>query len=83
VGGIGRWNAWIQPWGGGVNWLVTGVDVGLICGGKISWGTRFCTENVDICTVKTHLVSKSEFKQEWMYVKTTDIGSRRKTASLA
>jgi hypothetical protein len=28
---------------GGVEWLVTGADVGTICGGKISGSTRFCT----------------------------------------
>jgi hypothetical protein len=63
--------------------LVTGVDVGVICGGKISGGTRFCTERVDVCTVKTHLVSKAELKPEWLCMKTTDTHSRRKTASLA
>jgi hypothetical protein len=41
---------------GGVEWLVTGADVGTICGGKISGGTRFCTEHVDLCTVKNHLI---------------------------
>jgi hypothetical protein len=68
---------------GGVEWLVTGVDVGLICGGKISGGNLFCTENVNICTVKTDLVSKAELKPEWLYMKKTDTHSRRKTASLA
>jgi hypothetical protein len=56
---------------------VTGCNVGLICGGKISGGARFCIENADVCTVKTHLVSKAELKPEWMYMKTTE------TASLA
>jgi hypothetical protein len=28
---------------GGVEWLVTGADVGTTCGGKISSGTHFCT----------------------------------------
>jgi hypothetical protein len=37
VGGIHGTNR------GGVEWLVTGADVGTICGGKISGGTRFCT----------------------------------------
>jgi hypothetical protein len=36
---------------GGVEWLVTGVDVGLICGDNIIGGARFCTENADVCTV--------------------------------
>jgi hypothetical protein len=44
---------------GGVEWLVNGVDIGFISGDNISGGTRFCTENVDVCTVKTHLVSKA------------------------
>jgi hypothetical protein len=68
---------------GGVEWLVTGVEVGVICVGKISGGTRFCTESIEVCTVKTHLVSKAELKPEWLYMKTTDTRSRRKTASLA
>jgi hypothetical protein len=68
---------------GRVDWLVTGVDVGMICGGKISGGTRFCTESVDFCTVKTHSVSKADLKPEWLYTKTMDTCSRRKTASLA
>jgi hypothetical protein len=63
--------------------MVTGGDVGLICGGMISGGSRFCTENADVCTVKTHLDSKAKLKPEWMYIKTTDTQSRRKTASLA
>jgi hypothetical protein len=67
---------------GGVEWLVTGADVGTICGGKISGGTRFCTENVDLCTVKNHLISKADLKSEWLYMNTTDTRSRRKTASL-
>jgi hypothetical protein len=58
-------------------------DVGLICGGKISGGNRFCTESVDVCTVKTHLVSKSGLKPEWLYMKTIDTRLRRKTDSLA
>jgi ABC-type tungstate transport system substrate-binding protein len=33
---------------GGVEWLVTGVGVGVICGGTISGGTRFCTESVEL-----------------------------------
>jgi hypothetical protein len=69
---------------GGLEWLVTGADVGKICGGKISGDTRFCTENVDLCTVKNHLISKDDLKSaEWLYMKTTDTHSRRKTASLA
>jgi hypothetical protein len=68
---------------GGVEWLMTGADVGTICGGKISGGTRFCTEHVDLCTVKTHLISKADLKSEWLYMKTTYTRSRRKTASLA
>jgi hypothetical protein len=67
---------------GEVEWLVIGSDVGVICGGKINGGTRFCTENNDVCTVKTHLVSKADLKPEWLYMKTTDTRSRRKTASL-
>jgi hypothetical protein len=63
----------------GMEWLVTGVDVGVICGGKISGGTRFCTESIEVCTVKTHLVSKAELKPEWLYMKTTDTCLRRKT----
>jgi hypothetical protein len=47
---------------GGVEWLVTGADVGVIRGGKINGGTQFCTENIDVCTVKTHLVSKADLK---------------------
>jgi hypothetical protein len=47
---------------GGVEWMVTGADVGTICGGKISGGTRFCTKHVDLCTVKTHLKFKSRFE---------------------
>jgi hypothetical protein len=62
---------------------VTGVDVGVICGGKISGVTRFCTEIVDVCTIKNHLVSKAELKPEWLYMKTMDTHLRRKTASLA
>jgi hypothetical protein len=53
VGGIHGYNH------GGVEWLVTGVDVGVICGGKISRGTPFCTESIEVCAVKTHLVSKA------------------------
>jgi hypothetical protein len=68
---------------GGVELMVTGGDIGLICGGKISGGAWFCTENADVCTVKTHLVSKVELKPECMYMKTTDTHSRRKTARLA
>jgi hypothetical protein len=68
---------------GGVEWMVTGADVGTICGGKISGGTRFYTEHVDLCTVKTHLISKADLKSEWLYMKTTYTRSRRKTASLA
>jgi hypothetical protein len=68
---------------GGVEWLVTGADVGTISGGKISGGTRFCTKHVDLCTVKTHLISKADLKSEWLYTKTTDTRSRRKTASMA
>jgi hypothetical protein len=68
---------------GGVEWMVTVGDVGLICGGKISGRTRFCTENADVCTFKTHLASKAELKPEWMYKKTTDTWSCRKTTSLA
>jgi hypothetical protein len=56
---------------GGVELLVTGADVGTICGGKISGGTRFCTEHVDLCTVKTQLISKADLKSEWLYMKTT------------
>jgi hypothetical protein len=77
VGGIHGTNQ------GGVEWLVTGADVGTICGGKISGGTRFCTENVDLCTVKNHLISKADLKSEWLYMKTKYTRSRRKTASLA
>jgi hypothetical protein len=77
VGGIHGTNR------GGVEWLVTGAEVGTICGGKISGGTRFCTEHVDLCTVKNHLISKADLKSEWLYMKTTDTRSRRKTASLA
>jgi hypothetical protein len=68
---------------GGVEWLVTRADVGTICGGKISGGTHFCTEHVDLCTVKTHLISKADLKSEWLYMRTTYTRSRRKTASLA
>jgi hypothetical protein len=68
---------------GGVELMVTGADVGTICGGKISGGTCFCTEHVDLCTVKTHLISKADLKSEWLYMKTADTRSRRKTASLA
>jgi hypothetical protein len=68
---------------GGVEWLVTDADVAMICGGKISGGTHFCTENVDLCTVKTHLISKADLKSEWLYMKTADTSSRRRTASLA
>jgi hypothetical protein len=62
---------------------VTGVDVDMIYGGKISGGTRFCTESVELCTVKTHLVSKADLKPEWLYMKTTDTRLRRKTAILS
>jgi hypothetical protein len=65
------------------DWLVTGVGVGVICGGKITGGTRFCTESVELCTVKTHLVSKAHLKPKWLYMKTTDTRPRRKIASLA
>jgi hypothetical protein len=68
---------------GGVEWLVTGADVGGICGGKINGRTRFCTENIDVCTVNTHLVSKADLKPQWLHMKTTDTRSRRKTAILA
>jgi hypothetical protein len=68
---------------GGVEWLVTGADVRTICGGKISGGTHFCTENVDLCTVKNHLISKANLKSEWLYMKTTNTRSRRKTVILA
>jgi hypothetical protein len=68
---------------GGVEWLVTGADVGMICGGKISGGTHFCTEHVDLCTVKTHLILKADLKSEWLYMQTTYTRLRRKTASLA
>jgi hypothetical protein len=68
---------------GGVEWLVTGTDVETICGGKTSGGTRFCTEHVDLCTFKTHLISKADLKLEWLYMQTTYTHSRRKTASLA
>jgi hypothetical protein len=68
---------------GGVEWLVTGADMGTICGGKISGVTRFCTEHVDLCTVKIQLISKADLKSEWLYIKTTYTRSRRKTASLA
>jgi hypothetical protein len=77
VGGIHGTNR------GGVEWLVTGADVGTICGCKISGGTRFFTEHVDLCTVKNHLISKADLKSEWLYMKTTDTRSRRKIASLA
>jgi hypothetical protein len=50
--------------------MVTGGDVGLICGEKNSCGSRFCTENADVCTVKTQLDSKAELKTEWMYINT-------------
>jgi hypothetical protein len=36
-GGMHRYNR------GGVEWLVTGADVGVLCGGKINGGTQFCT----------------------------------------
>jgi hypothetical protein len=68
---------------GSVEWMVTGGNVSLICGGRISGGYRFCTENTDVCTVKTHLDGKAELKPEWMYIKRTDTWSRRKTMSLA
>jgi hypothetical protein len=68
---------------GGVEWLVTGADVAGICGGKINGGTRFCTENIDVCTAKTHLISKADLKPEWLYMKTINTRARRKTASLA
>jgi hypothetical protein len=68
---------------GGVEWLVTGEDTGTICGCKISGGTCFCTEHVDLCTVKNHLISKADLKSKWLYMKTTDTRARRKTASLA
>jgi hypothetical protein len=67
----------------GVECLVTGADVGTICGGKISGGTHFCTENVDLCTVKNHLIPKADLKSEWLYMKATDTRLRHKTASLA
>jgi hypothetical protein len=76
VGGMHGYNH------GGVEWLVTGLDVGVICGGNISGGARFCTEIIDVCTVKTHLVSTAELKPEWLYMKTMDTCARRKTASL-
>jgi hypothetical protein len=66
-----------------VEWLVNGADMGAFCGGKISGGTRFSTENVDLCTVKNYLISKADLKSEWLYMKTTYTRSRRKTASLA
>jgi hypothetical protein len=68
---------------GGVECLVTGADVVTICGGKISGGTNFCTKHVDLCTVKTHLISKADLKSEWLYMKATYTRSRRNTASLA
>jgi hypothetical protein len=68
---------------GGVEWLVTVENVGKICGGNISGGTLFCTEHVDLCTVKTRLISKANLKSEWLYMKTTYTHSRRKTASVA
>jgi hypothetical protein len=58
VGGMHGFNR------GGVEWMVTGVDFGMICGGKISGGTRFCTKSVDLCTVNTHFVSKADLKPE-------------------
>jgi hypothetical protein len=77
VGGVHGTN------GGGVEWLVTGADVGTICGGNISGGTRFFTEHVDLCTVKNHMISKADLKSDWLYTKTTYTHSRHKTASLA
>jgi hypothetical protein len=69
---------------GGVEWMVTGGNVGLVCGEKISGGARFCTENAGVlCTVKTHLVSKAKLKLEWLYTKTTDTCAHHKAASLA
>jgi hypothetical protein len=68
---------------GGVEWLATGADVGTICGGKISGGTRFCTEFFDLCTVQNHLISKADLKSEWLYMKTTYTRLCCKTASLA
>jgi hypothetical protein len=68
---------------GGVEWMVTGGNVELICGGNISGGSRVCTENADVCTVKTHLASKAELKPEWMYIRTTDMRNWRNTASLS
>jgi hypothetical protein len=68
---------------GGVEWLVTGDDVGVICGGKINGGTRFCTENNDVCTVKTPMVSNADLKPEYLYMKTINTRLRRKTVSLA
>jgi hypothetical protein len=68
---------------GGVEWLLTGVDVGVICGGKISGGARFCTENVDACAVKTHVGIIAELKLNLLYLKSSASKSRRKTASSA
>jgi hypothetical protein len=77
VGGVNGTNR------GGMELLVTGSDVGTICGDKISGGTRFCTEHVDLFTVKNNLISKADLKSEWLYMNTTDNRSRHKTASLA
>jgi hypothetical protein len=68
---------------GGVDWIVTGGDVSLICTENISGGSHFCTENADVCTVNIHLDSKAELKPDWMYIKTTDTQSQINTASLS
>jgi hypothetical protein len=47
---------------GGVEWMVTGGDVSLICSEKNSCGSCLCTDNADVCTVKTYLASKAELK---------------------
>jgi hypothetical protein len=67
----------------GVEWTVIGCDAGIICGGRISGGSRCCTATAVVCTVKTHLTLKAKLKPELMYINTTDTRSRRNTASLA
>jgi hypothetical protein len=61
---------------GGVEWMVRGGDMGIVCGGRISGGSRFCAENADVCTVNMYLASRAELKPEWMYIETTETWSK-------
>jgi hypothetical protein len=48
----------------GADWMITDEDVATICGGKISGGERFCTENGCVCSVKKNAADKADFKPD-------------------